>query len=189
MAIENGPSGEKDVQFTPATGTTGGASGSIGGVSSASSSDSSASSSSQASAGSTGASTDNAADKARGAGQLVKEEASKLTGQAGDRIRSFADDGKSRATGFLDELAKSIDDAAGTIDDKVGAQFGGYARNASGAVSNFAETLRTKEVDDLLEDARAFVRKSPGIAIGAAAAVGFVLARVLRSSIDEGRDA
>lgn len=129
------------------------------------------------------------ADKLRGARQLVKDEAGKLTGQAGDRLRAFADDGKSRATGALDELAKTIEDAASTIDEKVGEQFGGYARSASGAVTNFADGLRNKDVDDLLDDAREFVRKSPGIAIGAAAAVGFVLARLVQSGIDANRDA
>jgi len=164
MANENGPAGDNDVQFTPAT--------DLGTDRTTAASDATLTE-----------------EKARGARELVKDEAGKLTGQAGDRLRAFADDGKSRATGFLDELAKSIEDAAGTIDDKVGAQFGGYARNASGAVTNFAESLRGKEVDDLLEDAREFVRKSPGVAIGAAAAVGFVVARVLRSGIDEGRGA
>ncbi|MFD1787203.1 hypothetical protein ACFSC3_06440 [Sphingomonas floccifaciens] len=128
-------------------------------------------------------------DKLRGATQLVKDEAGKLTGQAGDRLRAFADDGKSRATGALDELAKTIEDAAATIDDKVGPQFGGYARSASGAVVNFADTLRDKDIDDLLDDAREFVRKSPGVAIGAAAAVGFVLARLVQSGIDANREA
>ncbi len=128
-------------------------------------------------------------DKLRGARQLVKDEAGKLTGQAGEKLRAFADDGKSRATGALDELAKTIDDAATTIDEKVGAQFGGYARSASGAVTNFADTLRDKDIDDLLENARDFVRKSPGVAIGAAAAVGFVLARLVQSGIDANRDA
>lgn len=132
---------------------------------------------------------DTAAVKRRGATQAVKDEAGKLTGQAGDRLRAFADDGKARATGALDELARAIDDAAGTIDEKVGDQFGGYARSASGAVTNFADTLRNKDVDDLLEDAREFVRKSPGVAIGAAAAVGFVLARVLRAGVDANRNA
>ncbi|MES2338579.1 MAG: hypothetical protein V4537_10820 [Pseudomonadota bacterium] len=132
---------------------------------------------------------DNTGDRARGAAQLVKDEAGKLGGQATDKLRAFADDGKSRATGVLDELAKTIDDAAGTIDEKVGAQFGGYARTASSAVSDFSRKLADKDVDDLFADAREFVKKSPGVAIGAAAAIGFVLARVLRSGVDANRDA
>ncbi|URW76819.1 hypothetical protein M9980_06395 [Sphingomonas donggukensis] len=131
---------------------------------------------------------DATAEKARGARALVKDEAGKLGGQATDRIRAFADDGKARATGALGELAKAIDDAAGTIDDKVGVQFGGYARSASSAVSDFSKKLEAKDVDAIFDDAREFVRKSPGVAIGAAAAVGFVLARVLWSGVDANRD-
>ncbi|WP_156347075.1 hypothetical protein [Sphingomonas sp. Leaf33] len=128
-------------------------------------------------------------EKLRGAKDLVKGEAGKLTGQAGEKLRALADDGKARATSALDELAKTIEDAAATIDEKVGPQFGGYARSASGAVTNFAENLRGKDIDDLVDDARDFVRKSPGVAIGAAAAVGFVLARLVQSGIDANRNA
>lgn len=120
----------------------------------------------------------------RGARQVVSDQAGKLGDQAGDRLRAFADDGKTRATGALDEIAKLIGDTAGTIDEKVGGQFGGYARNASTAVSDFAERLRGKDVDDLAAEAREFVRRSPAVAIGAATAIGFVLARVLRSGVD-----
>lgn len=132
---------------------------------------------------------DTGEEKRRGAKQLVKDEAGKLTSQAGDRLRAFADDGKSRATGALDELARTIEDAAGQIEEKFGGQAGGYARSASGAVTNFAETLRGKEVDDLLDDARDFVRKSPGVAIGAATLAGFVLARVIWSGVDANKGA
>ena len=58
----------------------------------------------------------------------------------------------------------------------------------------FADTLRRKDVDDLYEDARAIVRKSPVVAIGVAAAVGFALVRLVKSGVeqppeDEARDA
>ena len=39
--------------------------------------------------------------------------------------------------------------------------------------------------DAMLDDARAFVRKSPGVAIGVAAALGFALARVVQSGLDD----
>ncbi len=121
--------------------------------------------------------------------EVVKHEAEKLTGQASDKVRAFAEDGKARASGMLDEIAQTIEDAAKTIDEKVGVQFGGYARSASTAVSDFSRTLADKDVDDLVDDAREFVKKSPGIAIGAAAAIGFVLARVIQSGVDANRRA
>ena len=38
--------------------------------------------------------------------------------------------------------------------------------------------------DDIVEDTRNFVRKSPALAIGAAAAVGFLLTRLIRAGRD-----
>lgn len=121
------------------------------------------------------------------AASSARGEAASLKSQAGDKVRSFAVDGKSKASDALGELSTMLEDAASQIDEKLGSQFGGYARQAAGAVSSFADTLRDKDVDDLVDDARGFVRRSPTIAIGAAAAVGFVIARVVKSGLDEAK--
>jgi ElaB/YqjD/DUF883 family membrane-anchored ribosome-binding protein len=129
-----------------------------------------------------------AADAKRSAGDTIRDEASKVGGQASERLKSFAGDGKARATDALDEFAKMLDKAAVDVDEKLGEQFGGYARQASGAVSKFSDQVRSRDVDDIFGDVSAFVKKSPAIAIGTAAALGFVVARVLQSSLDAGRD-
>jgi hypothetical protein len=56
------------------------------------------------------------------------------------------------------------------------------------AFRDFAESLRGKDVDDLLSGATDFVKKSPVIAVGTAAAIGFVLARLIKSGIDAAAD-
>jgi ElaB/YqjD/DUF883 family membrane-anchored ribosome-binding protein len=122
--------------------------------------------------------------EAKAATQTLKDSASKLTKDAGDKARAYAEDGKARAGGVLDELAKMMSEAAGTVDEKVGQQYGQYARSAADAVSDFSESLKAKNLDDLIEDARGFVKKSPAIAIGTAAAIGFVLVRLIKSGID-----
>jgi ElaB/YqjD/DUF883 family membrane-anchored ribosome-binding protein len=116
--------------------------------------------------------------------QTVKDYSSKYGNQATDRIRTLADTGKERAVGGLDQLSQMINDAAGQVDDKLGAQYGEYARSAAGAVSNFSEQIKGKDVDQLLDEAREFVRKSPGVAVGVAAALGFAIARLVQSGID-----
>lgn len=118
----------------------------------------------------------------------LREEAGKLGSQAAERARAFAGEGKEKASGALDEVAKMMLSAADDVDAKLGADYGKYARSAADGISGFAETLRGKEVDDLLDDATAFVRKSPVIAIGTAAAIGFVLARLIKSGIDAAAD-
>jgi ElaB/YqjD/DUF883 family membrane-anchored ribosome-binding protein len=76
-------------------------------------------------------------------------------------------------------------DAATSVDEKVGDQYGTYARSAADAVANFSQSLQSKQVDDLIDEAREFVKKSPAIAIGTAAAIGFVLARLVKAGLDE----
>jgi ElaB/YqjD/DUF883 family membrane-anchored ribosome-binding protein len=100
--------------------------------------------------------------------------------------RAAATKGKDRATEAVGSISKLIRDSAGTIDDNVGKQYGDYARSAADMVEGFAGKMDAKDVDALAEDARQFVRKSPAVAIGAAAAIGFVLARLVRSG---GKDA
>lgn len=128
------------------------------------------------------------APKPSGAAQLLKDGAAKLTKEATDRARAYAEDGKAKAGGALDELVKMMTDAAGTVDEKLGEQYGQYARTAADRVSSFSEGLKAKELDDLIEDARGFVQKSPAIAIGTAAALGFVLVRLIQSGLAADRD-
>lgn len=128
-----------------------------------------------ASGGSTGA----------GAISQLKDGATSLKSQATDKVRAYAEDGKTRATSALDDFSKVVNEAADSIDEKLGAEYGQYARKAADAVQGFATNLREKEVDELYDDARALVRKSPAIAIGTAAALGFALVRLLKAGTSD----
>ena len=104
------------------------------------------------------------------------------------KAKSAANQGKERTGNAIENLSRMIEDSAKTIDDNVGEKYGNYARSAADAVSSFAEKLNGKEIDDMVEDARGFVRKSPAVAIGAAAVVGFLVSRLIKSGMDD-RDA
>ena len=118
------------------------------------------------------------------ASKTIKDSASKLSDQATGKARDYAAQGKAKAAGALDEFSKLMNDAAGSVDDKLGAQYGDYARSAARSLSGFSQSLDARDVDALLDDARNFIRKSPAVAIGTAAAIGFVLARLVRSGLD-----
>jgi ElaB/YqjD/DUF883 family membrane-anchored ribosome-binding protein len=117
--------------------------------------------------------------------QTISDNVTKLKGEAGDRARTFADQGKAKATGALDQLVSMLNDAAGQVDEKLGAQYGQYARSAADQVQGFSSSLNDRTVEELLDDARGLVRKSPAAAIGVAAAVGFVAARLLSAGFDQ----
>lgn len=126
---------------------------------------------SQASEGTTGGTT---ADK-------FKSQFAGFKSQATDKARDYAGQGVGKATDALDEAARFLEDTARTIEEKLGPQYGRYGFSAAESVSGFAEQLRGKEVDELVDDVRDFVRKSPAVAIGAAVGLGFVLARLAKA--------
>lgn len=127
--------------------------------------------------------------KAETTAESIKEQASAFAGKAGDKARDYATTGKDKATDALDGISGLVDDLAKTVDERLGKQYGDYARRAADAVSGAAEKLKHKQVDDLVEDTRRFVREKPAIAIGAAAAIGFVLTRLFRSGSSDRDDA
>lgn len=106
-----------------------------------------------------------------------------LKAQAGDKVRDVASQGKERAAEALTNVTQLINDTAQTVEERLGPQYGDYVRRAASAVEGFGASIQNKEVDELFDDARNFVRRSPGIALGAAAAIGFLLVRVVKSGL------
>jgi len=123
--------------------------------------------------------------KVADAAETVKQGAAGLRGQATDRVRLFAEDGKTKATDALGQLTQLLNDAATQVDDKLGQQYGQYARSAADQVQSFTSTLNDTSVDELFEQARELIKKSPGVAVGVAAAVGFAAARLVSASVDQ----
>ena len=82
-------------------------------------------------------------------------------------------------------LGKVISDNAGTIDEKLGVQYGDYARTAARSIQETAAKLESKDLGELGNDMKDFVQKSPGIAIGIAAVAGFAIAKMLSGRSDD----
>jgi len=118
----------------------------------------------------------------------VKEQASALGTEALDSARKAATQGKDMAAEALDELARLASSAATAVDERIGPQYGDYARMAATTVSKAATSLQAKAVDDIVADSAAFMRKRPAVAIGAVAAVGVVVAAVLRGTTKKSSD-
>lgn len=96
--------------------------------------------------------------------------------------RDLATQGKGKVTEGLTAIGQAVADNAHVVDEKLGAKYGDYARSASRNIQDAATRLDQKSVDELGEDARAFVRKSPGTAVGIAAVFGFLLSRLFSGS-------
>jgi len=112
------------------------------------------------------------------------DDAKSYGGQAKEKGIELAVEGKARATEALLGLGKVVEENAATIDEKLGVKYGDYARKAGTSIQDAATKLDSKDLGEIGDDAREFVRKSPALAVGLAAAAGFVLARFFRGSSD-----
>lgn len=107
-------------------------------------------------------------------------EARAKSGEAKDRAYQFANEGKAKTSETISSLSKMVEENASKIDETVGSKYGDYARTAARSMQDAATKLDEKTLEDLGEDAREFVRKRPGLAIGMAAVGGFMLARIFK---------
>ena len=124
----------------------------------------------------------------RGLVDRFRDGREQLASQAGDKARGFVTQGLERTAEALANVSKMVGDTADGIEERLGPEYGDYARRAAGAIENVANTIAEKDPDELIEDTRNFVRNSPGIALAGAAVVGFVVARLVKSGLASSRN-
>ncbi len=106
-----------------------------------------------------------------------------ITSQAGERARGLVSQGLERTAEALANVSKMVGDTAPGIEERLGPDYGDYARRAAGSIETVANSIASKDPDELIDDTRNFVRESPGIALAGAAVVGFVVARLLKTGL------
>jgi ElaB/YqjD/DUF883 family membrane-anchored ribosome-binding protein len=122
--------------------------------------------------------------------QRIRDGGEKLSNEATDRARGLVSQGLERSAEALSNVSKLVGDTADGLDERLGEEYGDYARKAASAIEDTANKIATKNPDELIEDTRNFVRNSPGLAVAGAAIVGFVVARLIKSGLnrDENED-
>lgn len=123
--------------------------------------------------------------KATSQGEALLGDAKEYGAQAKEKATELARDGKAKASEAISGLGQIMADSATTIDEKLGAKYGDYARSAARTMQESAAKLEAKDLGELGNDAKEFVKKSPGLAVGIAAVAGFVLARLFRGSSND----
>lgn len=128
-------------------------------------------------------------DGATGTGGGIRGMVSNVTGKAKDealgRARGFVGEGLKSGSTTLGSIANIIDETVEQIGERLGPQYGDYARSASQTIQRYASTLENKDPDELVDDARDLIRKSPAVAITGAAILGFGLVRLLKAGMPE----
>ncbi|MCW3796958.1 hypothetical protein OMW55_03950 [Sphingomonas sp. BN140010] len=116
---------------------------------------------------------------------IISTAGTKAKDEATSRARGFVGQGLTSSSATLGNVAGIIEDTVEQIGERLGPQYADYARTASQTIQRYATTLENKDPDELVDDVRGIVRKSPSVALGAAAIIGFGLARLLRAGISE----
>lgn len=124
----------------------------------------------------------------RGLAERFRDGREQISSQAGEKARGLVTQGLERTAEALANVSKMIGDTAPGIEERLGSEYGDYARRAAGAIENTANSIASKDPDELIEDTRNFVRNSPGIALAGAAVVGFVVARLLKTGLAADED-
>ena len=120
--------------------------------------------------------------------QRIRDGGEKLSNEATDRARGFVSQGLERSAEALSNVSKLVGDTAAGLDERLGQEYGDYARKAASAIENTANNIASKNPDELIEDTRNFVRNSPGLAVAGAAIVGFMVARLIKSGLNRDED-
>jgi ElaB/YqjD/DUF883 family membrane-anchored ribosome-binding protein len=116
--------------------------------------------------------------------EKFKGSTGKLSGQAADKARELVGQGLERSGDALANVSKLVGDTASSLDERLGEEYGEYARRAASALEEAAGKVSAKNPDELIDDTREFVRRSPGVALAGAAIIGFALVRLIKSGLD-----
>lgn len=134
-----------------------------------------------------------ATEFAETSGEKLKEQASELAGaardaasQATDRINETVSEQKGAGAEYVSNLAEAMRRASREFDSELPIA-GKYIRKAASQVENVADSIRTGDLNDLVNGARDFARRQPVAFLGLATLAGFVAVRFLKSSPDSSR--
>ena len=132
-----------------------------------------------------GAALSKVGEAAQRAGSHVKEAATSLATEAGEKAKGFIDQQVASGADFLGYVGHSARVAADTLHPDA-PQLAGFVRGVATSVSDLSDTVRGQSPEALLETASDYVRNNPALVFSAAAACGFTLARLLQGGVWNG---
>ncbi len=111
---------------------------------------------------------------------IIKQQAQDQLADVTGKAKTFAGEQKDAAGEQLDSVATAISKVADELNDQP--VVAGYAHELADGIKRVSETVKSRNVDELLAMAEDFGRTQPVAFIGAAALAGFVASRFVLSS-------
>jgi ElaB/YqjD/DUF883 family membrane-anchored ribosome-binding protein len=120
-------------------------------------------------------------EAAREASRQAGADAAKLADEAGGQIKDFLKDKIGRGAGVAHEAANAARAFADQIDSKA-PNAAKTVRDAAARFDGLAQQVGGMGPDELLASATDYARREPVVFLGAAAAIGFLAARLFKSA-------
>ena len=111
----------------------------------------------------------------------ARREAQSAARQLKDRGLEGVESAKSAAADQAEALAGAVDRAADELRDK-NPTLADYALGLSRGISNAAEQVSSRSVEDLLGEARALAQRNPTLFVLGSVGLGVVLSRFMKAS-------
>lgn len=110
----------------------------------------------------------------------AREVAERVKQAGGERFHS----GKEAAADRAERLADAIHDVGAKSQREGDQTIATYASDLASGLERFADTLRHRSVNDLVNEAQLLARRNPALFIAGSIGVGFAIARFLKASSD-----
>jgi hypothetical protein len=117
----------------------------------------------------------NKVDEAKNMAKDIAEDAKR---QGHEKIES----GKERAASQTEKLAGVVERAAQDLKDGELGPLSDYAGQLANGMKTFAENIRSKNLDELLNDTQQLARKNPGLFFIGSVAIGLGISRFVKAS-------
>jgi hypothetical protein len=94
---------------------------------------------------------------------------------------------KDRTTNGIGSIASAVRHSTQELRDQHHETIAEYVEQAAAQLDRFSNTLKGKNVGELVDDAQRFARRNPALFVGGAFATGLLCARFFKSSSDRNR--
>jgi hypothetical protein len=112
------------------------------------------------------------------------DQGGRLVDKARSSVRSAFEHQQNRTADSIGSVAQALHRAADELNQQNQGVVARYTDTAADRIERFADSLRHRDVDDLVADVEGFARRQPELFIGGAVALGFLFSRFLRASGD-----
>lgn len=119
----------------------------------------------------------------------ARQKAGELANQGGEQIKSQLANQKHHAAQRMMPVQTALRETAQQLRKQNQDSVGQYADQAASQVERFSGYLRETDADQMLAEARSFARRKPALFLGGASVLGFLGARFLKSSSQNGGSA